>query len=186
MDPRYSTNITITTSIKAEDLATCAELYESAFPADERRPTEEWKRYVQEKENFHVYPFFDDNAHELCGFISFWEFEDFTYVEHFAVKEPYRGQGTGRMVFGIFLSLYDARSLPVILEVEPPTDDLTRSRIRFYERCGMELLPYDYTQPPYTPQQQPLPMRLMCSNWRITEEQVKHFVQGIREQVYGV
>ena len=186
MNPSHSTNITITTSIQAEDLTACAELYESAFPADERRSTEEWMRYAQEKENFHVYPFFDVNAHELCGFISFWEFEDFTYVEHFAVKEPYRGQGTGQMVFGIFLSLYDARSLPVILEVEPPTDDLTRRRIWFYERCGMELLPYDYTQPPYSPQQQPLPLRLMCSNRRITEEQVKHFVQCIHEQVYGV
>lgn len=179
-------NINISTSINEERLAACAELYESAFPADERRPTEEWKRYVQEKENFHVYPFYDADTQEFYGFISFWEFEDFTYVEHFAIQDKFRGKGTGRMVFGIFLSLYDARSLPVILEVEPPADDVTRSRIRFYERCGMHLLPYDYTQPPYSPRQQPLPLRLMCSKWRISEGQVKHFVQCIHKEVYGV
>jgi len=41
---------------------------------------------------------------------------------------------------------------PLLLEVEPPVDEMTRNRILFYEGLGLTLREdIDYVQPPYSP-----------------------------------
>ena len=59
------------------------DLYESAFPSDERREFGEFKQIMTENEHFHVYAFLEDN--HFAGFITFWEWDEFCYGEHFAV-----------------------------------------------------------------------------------------------------
>ena len=80
------------------------------------------------------------------GFLSYWNFEGYTYVEHFAVTPAKRGLNIGTKMLN---HLIREVSPNVLLEVEPPTDSLTEKRIKFYERNGFRVRgEFKYTQPP--------------------------------------
>ncbi len=132
-------------------------LYESAFPVDERRDFEAWLRLLEESEEFRAYAIYDDGA--AVGFVTVWELEGWRFAEHFAVDPARRSGGIGAKAFRDLLNM---EMKPLILEVEPPTDELTRRRIGFYERLGMRLhADYEYIQPAYSPKRKSLPMHLM-------------------------
>ncbi len=65
---------------------------------------------------------------KIIGFIAIWEFDDFVYVEHFALTESCRGLGLGSKMLKETAKLFEK---PLCLEVEPPTTDIARRRIRF-------------------------------------------------------
>lgn len=75
---------------------------------------------------------------------------------------------------------------PAVLEVEKPLDNISQRRIRFYERLGFVLCTRSYTQPPYSPEKQPLELYLM-SFGKIDLNQVFDTVASrIHQKVYGV
>ena len=75
---------------------------------------------------------------------------------------------------------------PAVLEVEKPLDNISQRRIRFYERLGFVLCTRPYTQPPYSPEKQPLELYLM-SFGKIDLNQVFDTVASrIHQKVYGV
>ena len=41
------------------------------------------------------------------------------------------------------------RATPLILEIDPPVDDISMRRKVVYERCGVVANPYSHTHPPY-------------------------------------
>lgn len=116
--------------------ANIARLYEGAFPVEERRiwnPRPEGLQLLEAREE----------SGGFIGFITLWNLKGITYVEHFALLPECRGRGYGSKI----LNKIDG---PVVLEVEPPQDMLTRKRIAFYERNGFTLHPdFEYMQPPY-------------------------------------
>ena len=68
-------------------------LYESAFPAEERRPTDEWLAKNSSSDLFTINVL--KSGSQYLGFITLWKFDTFVYVEHFAVSENQRGGGVG-------------------------------------------------------------------------------------------
>lgn len=74
-----------------------------------------------------------------------WENADFIYVEHFCMLPDVRGRGCGSRA----LELLRARGKTIILEIDPPVDDISRRRKGFYERNGFIANDYDYTHLPY-------------------------------------
>lgn len=156
-------------------------LYEASFPADERRSAQEFKEKLASEYRLHLVSAYD--GEEFKGFISFWEFGSFTYVEHFAVAEQFRGQGLGDKILKYLLSRAQG---PVVLEVEPPTGKLEQRRIAFYERHGFKLWnDVHYVQPPYATGKQPVVLKLMTTGMT-SQSQVRHAAQIVRQQVYGV
>ena len=132
-------------------------VYEESFPYDERREFDEIKRFIREKPEFKMTAIYAEET--LVGFLSFWEWEHFIYVEYFAVDSKWRGSGYGADALKYFLS---RTSKPVVLEVEKPEDDFSRRRIGFYERLGFKLWPgHRYIQPPYSEKKKPLELLLM-------------------------
>ncbi len=91
----------------------------------------------------------------------------FTYMEHFAIAEDKRSGGIGAKAITQLLSLCE---LPMIIEVEPPTDTIAIRRISFYQRLGFQICDYDYTQPAYTPNQKSLKLKLMEYGGTLTAE----------------
>ena len=148
-------------------------IYTESFPPDERRDFSDVIRLLEENDDFFIVLLSDEN--KAVGFIS--------YVEHFAVDSSCRGSGYGATAMTELLKLINN---PAVLEVEKPLDDISQRRIRFYERLGFVLCTRPYTQPPYSPEKQPLELYLM-SFGKIDLNQVFDTVASrIHQKVYGV
>ena len=134
-------------------------LYLTAFPPEERRPWDNIESMLVDGSQ--PYKIYVINCNSVfAGFISFWQFDEFIYVEHFAIEPTYRGHGVGAEVIKLFVAL-DSR--PIVLEVEPmSSSEMAMRRINFYLRCGFDALyDYSYEQPPYAPELPSVPLMLM-------------------------
>ena len=121
---------------------------------------------------------------QYVGFITYWTFDDFVYVEHFAIDSNTRGQGYGRETLKNFVEITDK---PIILEVERPEDEMSIKRISFYESCGFKYWKdVDYTQPPYEKGYPHLPLKLMTLRELNLDEvsTLKNIVYEIHTKVY--
>jgi ribosomal protein S18 acetylase RimI-like enzyme len=159
-------------------------IYEVSFPDDERREFEDVVALAAREKAMNVRFLTGENG-KLLGFIIFWRFKTFIFVEHFAIDSRCRGAGHGARFFGKFLS--DA-PLPVVLEVEPPDANppMAARRIAFYERLGMRLCDrIDYLQPPYSRDKKPVPMRLMSFGTIDLESNFETVKTTIYQCVYG-
>lgn len=97
------------------------------------------------------------------GFITAWDLEDFTYIEHFAIADSVRNGGFGTKAIRAFLQAIP-QGRAVILEAEPPeSSPLAARRIAFYQRQGFILSDYPYKQPPYTEGGKMIGLKLMSS-----------------------
>ena len=70
------------------------ELLVDAFPPEEYRQLEELREYTDRTGNFHNNIIFDDDL--PVGFITYWDFDSFYYVEHFATNPALRNGGYGK------------------------------------------------------------------------------------------
>ena len=156
-------------------------IYEQSFPIDERRDIPELLELLSSQQDFSLYAICD--AHGVVGMLSSWMLDGWMYIEHFAIDEAARGKGIGREVLRMFLS---NSVLPVVLEVEPPTDLATRRRITFYRSEGFELHDtYRYIQPSYGEGRSTVELRLMtyCAPDACNLDDLAHL---LHRRVYGV
>lgn len=157
-------------------------LYESAFPPCERRDFALVCDLLARGREFHIRVATDVSG-RLAAFLSYWDFGSFSYIEHLAVAPTLRGKGLGHTILHDF---FDNVSRRMVLEVEPPTDIITRKRIAFYESLGLTLWPdFPYTQPPYAPHLSPVELRLMTIG-TFTHTDLTAAVATIHRAVYSV
>ena len=64
------------------------QLITAAFPPEEYRPLEELRLYTDNKPHFYNNIIFHHDT--PVGFITYWDFDKFYYVEHFAVDPAQR------------------------------------------------------------------------------------------------
>lgn len=153
-------------------------LYTDTFPLEERRHPEELISLLEEERMYFLEIL---EGEQLLGFVIFREFDQFSFIEHFAIFPEYRGRQTGSLV----LQHLKDTSLPLLLEVEPPADDPSRRRIGFYQRNGFHILDLPYFQPPYHPGHFPIPMLLMSDKPKLVQDQLNLTVSAIHRTVYG-
>ena len=155
-------------------------LMEESFPFNERKTCESYREQLFDP-LFEIDLFY--SGVEIAGFIGWWHVDDFRFVEHFAVSLAIRGRGVGSMVFSQFL--YSAPS-PVILEVEPPDTNDSSRRITFYRRLGFDVLPYDYYQPSYHQDGEPVKMIIMTNGEHLMEHDFIKIKNAIYTTVYKI
>jgi len=155
-------------------------LYLIAFPPAERR---EYSGLVQLLNNDEcvVNLIFADQ--KIAGFIIVWYFEEFVFIEHFAIKPELRGQGIGEKLLALITKNYHK---PVILETEPPIDQMSKRRVGFYQRNGFHLLGNQYFQPSYDGIKPEVELRLMSTKSDYSNSQMDECISVIREKVYHV
>lgn len=157
------------------------ELYLSAFPSDECREVGAFMHVLRTDGRFGVMAFVDFESNRFYGFLSYWDFGSFSYIEHLAVVESCRGMGMGS---GALRKFIDQVSSKIILEVEPPVDYLTQRRIAFYESLGFELHNnFPYIQPPYSSGRKAVELKLM-THGQFTLQQVADAADIITGEVY--
>ena len=163
------------------------QLWLSSFPICERRDIDEQRHNTDTRTNFH-YLLAEDNGKPI-GFITYWHFSNFCYGEHLATDPTCRNNGYGTQILtALRLHLNSlSPSLPFVLEVEMPTDELSQRRIAFYERNGFTLWSHcPYVQPPYRPTDEPLPMLLMVQGNLQPKTDFQRIQNVIHREVYGV
>lgn len=143
------------------------ECYETSFPMEEKRNLAQQLALFEQKD-YQVRLYFDKD--QFVGFITTWNFKNLTYIEHFAIQPDLRGKNYGSYILNETIQL---TSQKIVLEVELPTDEITKKRIRFYENQGFHLNRVQYIQPAYQPQTHPIPLYTMsyptCSDQRETD-----------------
>lgn len=121
---------------------TAMELYRQSFPLHEQREADSQARVLGHPD-YHFLLAYD--GERFVGLLLCWETPAFCYVEHFCILPQLRGRRYGQRV----LEALTGRGKPVILEIDPPTDEIAIRRKGFYERCGFTPNPYPHVHPAY-------------------------------------
>lgn len=152
------------------------ELYEQAFPYNERWSPEGYDRALAD-------PLFEADGiwrgEELIGLLFHWDAGGYRYVEHLAVSPALRGQNMGSEALAAFCRKVGR----VILEIDPPVDDISIRRQHFYERLGFVTNPYEYIHPSFRRPFTPHKLVLMSYPAAITYEEARGFADFVRENV---
>lgn len=153
-------------------------IMEQSFPADERRPYSE-QEVLLENPHYSLYIY---QEQDVKAFIAAWEFDDFVYVEHFAVDEKYRNARLGGKMLKEFT---EKQNKTVCLEVELPETALAKRRIGFYERNGFFYNDYEYFQPPISEGKKIVPLAIMTSGKHIDYETFNGIRSVLYKEVYN-
>ena len=115
------------------------ELYQNSFPYLERRDNN-GHNYIMQKPDYH-FSILTENE-EFLGIMLYFEWDNFIYLEHFAVCPEKRNNGIGSKS----LELLKNKGKTVILEIEEPNSEITKRRLGFYQRNGFKLTNHYHIQ----------------------------------------
>jgi ribosomal protein S18 acetylase RimI-like enzyme len=121
---------------------------------------------------------------ELEGFIASWEFSGFRFVEHLAVNPILRGAGIGSKLVIDFLR--KDLNKTVVLEVEPPHEEIAQRRISLYKKLGFQMNHYPYAQPALREGESDLPLLIMSYPALLSPVEFDHVKHVLYSKVYGV
>ncbi len=156
------------------------EILEQSFPECERR-TAEGQRALLKNSAYQIYT--AKSGDEIQGLLTSWEFEEFWFAEHFAVRPQARGSGLGAAMMRAYLR---RAGRMVILEAEPPETETARRRIGFYERLGFACNGFAYSQPSLRAGYGWLPLKLLSHPRALTPEEFERFKKLVYTRVYGM
>lgn len=167
----------ILTKTTEKDFETIYEIMDFSFPNTEMRSKDNQKKlFNNEKYNVVM----DENKK---GFIAYWNFDQFIFLEHFAVSFSARGEGHGEKMLKAFMQ---ELKLPSFLEVEPPENEITKRRISFYERMGFKLNDFQYAQPSMRENEPSIELKIMSYKESIPESLFNKYKIKLYNEVYGV
>lgn len=155
--------------------------YCKSFPIFEQRTRTQ--QQVAFADNRYRLRAFTDDSGQFVGFIAYWLFDSYVYVEHFAIAPNRRGKGEGSTILTDFLREADNANLTTILEIDPPKDSVSVLRQQFYERAGMSINPFRHQHPPYRAGFKAHELRIMSAPTMLTEEDFYRFQNDLKEIV---
>lgn len=150
-------------------------LYENSFPYCERWNAEAYDRAFGDPHFVADGIWLDGN---LIGILFHWNAGDYHYVEHLAVSPALRGQNMGSKALAAF-----CRGRRVVLEIDPPVDDISIRRLHFYQRLGFVENPQEYIHPSFRRPFTPHKLVLMSYPDPLTNDEARVFADFIRERV---
>ena len=151
-----------------------------SFPKTEMRNYERQKALLQNPK-YKIYKAIDEN-NVLLGFIALWNLDEFTYCEHIAIKSSARNGGTGSSIMKKCIEKFKDG---FVLEVEPPTGEIEKRRIGFYQRLGMKLNDGYYLQPAMNHDTEPIELKIMSYPEILNDYQFENYTKKIHKIVYN-
>lgn len=145
------------------------DLYSTGFPVFEQR-TEEQQKTAFSCSQYSLTAYTDKDI--LTGFIAYWEFPTYIYIEYFAINRSLRGKGIGSRLLDKFIS---ENSKIVILEIDPVTDEISSARLRFYQKCGFYQNDYPHVHPAYRKGFKGHPLIVLTTGRKITKDEYDLF-----------
>lgn len=179
-----------------------------AFPSSERRD-DDLQRQVMSHPDYRLCAIMQDKT--PVGVVGYWVTPQFVYFENFCVASEKRNCGVGSAALKLLTEQYcfTTKSTPAdvtfpfahannnsvasskarrvvrsfILEIELPTDDLTRRRKTFYRRNGMVENPYYHIQPHYRANDPDLELMVLSYSQQLTPMQYAQFRKYLDDNV---
>ncbi|NLU23865.1 MAG: GNAT family N-acetyltransferase [Clostridiales bacterium] len=150
------------------------DLYTISFPFHEQREPFSQSRILSQD----VYHFdaVCDNG-KFIGEILYWRIADFLYIEHFCILPAMRNKRYGRRALALL------QEKPLILEIDPPTDEISLRRKDFYERCGFVENPHHHIHPPYHAENSGHELIIMSSPRALTNQEYETFNRYLQNTV---
>lgn len=152
-------------------------LYAHSFPIFEQR-TPEQQAQAFASANYHLTGYVENQS--FMGFIAYWEFPDYLYIEHFAINGHERGKGYGSQILNSFVT---DKPKTVLLEIDPPIDEISTARLRFYQKCGFYQNPYSHIHPPYRKEYKGHSLRVLTTGTPLSAERYEQFKNDLTQQV---
>ena len=157
-------------------------LYLDTFPANQRHNRADFETLLGAKEQFYCCAVLMNNS--LTGFINYWDFDQFVYLEHLAIEPPLRGHKLGEK---LVMLLREQANKPIVLEAEYPEEsEISARRIGFYRRLGFEVLPVEYMQPPYRKGEAAIPLVVLSDDVEYATSNFEMIRNRIYREVYCV
>lgn len=152
-------------------------IYEASFPACEQRSETAYDAAFGD-------PRFTADGIWLgdrpVGLLFHWRGDGFRYVEHLAIDATLRGQELGKRALCAFCA---RDTTPVILEIDPPEEEMSIRRLGFYRRLGFVENPHEYLHPSYCRPFAPHRLVLMSRPGALENDEARLFADFIREHV---
>lgn len=142
------------------------DLYKISFPYHEQRESFSQSQILNQDEyRFNI--ICDDG--KFVGELLCWSIGDLLYVEHFCILPSMRNKQYGQRVLALL------QEKPLVLEIDPPTDEISLRRKTFYERCGFVENRYHHIHPPYHKENSGHELVIMSSPRALTEHEYDIF-----------
>ncbi len=151
-------------------------LYRDSFPLHEQREAEA-QAGIMEKEAYQFNLIYEEK--EPVGLLLCWETDSFIYVEHFCISPGMRNRRYGRRA----LDLLCRRSKTVILEIDPPVDEISTRRKGFYERAGFHPNRFVHIHPPYHKEYSGHSLEVMSYPAVLTDSMYQEFYDFLKKIV---
>lgn len=140
-------------------------LYINSFPIFEQRTEAQQNRAFLQPE-YHLAGYMEED--QWVGFISYWEFDSYIYIEHFAIDNLLRGKSYGSRVLKTFV---EQKGKTVLLEIDPIVDEVSAARLRFYSHCGFQTNPFPHRHPAYREEFQPHSLVVLTAPKAISQKE---------------
>jgi len=167
------------TNVNCPHFSDLYNLYIQAFPPEERRTWGGLEYELTYEKRFCAHALVQN--YKFVGLFNYWTFDRFYYIEHVAISQQMRGQNLGTEAMEIFKS---QTKLPIVIEVELPSNVDAISRIRFYEKLGFSVLSHKYAQPPYEGDGFLIPMQLMSNDLHFADSHFELMKETLYDKVY--
>lgn len=151
------------------------EIYGVSFPIFEQR-TEAQQEDAFSDSRYHLDCYISRDTDLLLGFIAYWRFDSYTYVEHFAIHPNCRGKGMGGL---ILKNLIEQESGRVLLEIDPVADDISAARLRFYQSYGFVENQFAHIHPAYRSEYPDHSLVVLSTDGKMTDSEYEEFASDL-------
>ncbi len=149
-------------------------LYKTSFPIYEQREDFSQLQILQNKD-YH----FDiiKEKGEFIGEILYWDIGGVFYIEHFCIHSTMRNKGFGQKILNVY------QSIPLILEIDKPINEISIRRKGFYERCGFVENSFIHIHPAYHKGNAGHELIVMSSPKKLNNQEYERFNRYLKETV---
>jgi ribosomal protein S18 acetylase RimI-like enzyme len=148
-------------------------IYSVSFPEHEQRNREQ--QLTAFSDNRYHLSILTEND-QVVSFIAWWNFPTYVYIEHFAVSPEFRGKNIGSNMINTFA---DRIKKTIVIEIDPPINDISRKRLAFYEKVGYKANPHKHFHPPYNPKNKPHELLVLTLNKEFDRKEYEQFSKDL-------
>lgn len=167
------------TSVEDTRFADFLSVYSVSFPIYEQRTSEQHKKALASS-NYIVQCYEREGA--FLGFVVYWIFADYIYIEHLAIHPEQRGKSFGSLILKQFIAQHKLR---VLLEIDPLNDCKSIKRYEFYKKVGFIMNEHIHTHPAYREGYEDHELLVLTTQEKITEYEYSRFYTDLKYVVMG-